>query len=104
MLRLEKEVRKRLSQRVHDVVKEYLSGVQPRPVSSDFPSRGLIPPSAPIYQNRTYRTSRKRSLFYLSPRVIFRCSIRNRRAGTSAARRNVVCIASCSRRRAAPSM
>ena len=40
MLRLEKEVRKRLSQRVHDVVEEYLSGVQARPVSSDFPPRG----------------------------------------------------------------
>ena len=48
MLRLEKEVRKRLSQRVHDVVEEYLSGVQARPASSDFPPRGLIPPSAPI--------------------------------------------------------
>ncbi len=50
MLRLEKEVRKQLSQRVHDVVEEYLSGVQARPVSSDFPPRGLIPPSAPILQ------------------------------------------------------
>jgi hypothetical protein len=37
MLRLEKEVRKQLSQRVHDVVEEYLSDVQARPVSSDFP-------------------------------------------------------------------
>jgi hypothetical protein len=40
MLRLEKEVRKRLSRRVHDVVEEYLSGVQARPVSSDFPPLG----------------------------------------------------------------
>jgi hypothetical protein len=37
MLRLEKEVREQLSQRVHDVLEEYLSDVQARPVSSDFP-------------------------------------------------------------------
>ena len=47
MLRLEKEVRKRRSQRVHDVVEEYLSGVQVHPVSSDFPLRGLIPSLVP---------------------------------------------------------
>jgi hypothetical protein len=41
MLRLKKEVRKQLSQRVHDVVEEYLSDVQARPVSSDFPLRQL---------------------------------------------------------------
>ncbi len=34
----------------------------PRP-----PARGLISSLAPIWQNRTYRTYRKRSLFYLCP-------------------------------------
>ncbi len=49
MLRLEKEARKRLSRRVHDVVEEYLSGVQARPVSSDFPPRDLSSGASPNF-------------------------------------------------------
>jgi hypothetical protein len=49
MLRPEKEVRKRLSQRVHDVVEEHLSGVQARPVSSDLPPRDLSSGASPNF-------------------------------------------------------
>jgi hypothetical protein len=52
MLRLEKEVRKQLSQRVHDVVEEYLSDVQARPASSDFPLGQLATQQNPASAQR----------------------------------------------------